>query len=95
LFSFNFLPASIWRNPWVPPVGRYSGLYAASNMAEDVFEAATSGIPLGDLEVHGLSMDGLADVFSNLLAEAAKEGNFTDVLSPKHHFDVYVMLLIW
>ena len=94
LSSFNFLPASIWKNRWVPPVGRYFGLYAASNMAEDVFEAATSGIPVDDLEVRGLSVDELADTFSNLLAEAAKEGDFTDVLSPKRRFYVYVILLI-
>jgi hypothetical protein len=72
LTSFNFLPASIWKNPWVPPVGHYSGLYAASNMAEDVFEAATSGILIDDLEIHGLSVDDLGDIFSDLLAEAAK-----------------------
>lgn len=28
------------------------------------------------------------------LAEAAKKGNFTGVLSPQHHFYVYIMLLI-
>ena len=63
-------------------------------MEEDVFEAVTSGIPIDDLEVCGLSVDELADVFSNLLVEAAKEGDFTDVLSPKCCFYVYIMLLI-
>ena len=49
-------------------------------MAEDVFKAATLGIPIDDLEVHGLSVDELADVFLNLLAEANNQ-DYENVLN--------------
>lgn len=76
--------------PFVPCVGRYSGLFAFGNMLEDAYEAATSGLTVDPLEVPGQDVKALTTTFSHLLAEAAKEGDFTDILTPDRYFNMYV-----
>lgn len=82
----GFLPSAIWKVPFAPHVGRYSGLYEFNDIAEDAYEAATSGLAVDELEIRGEDVKALAAAFSGLLAEAAKDGDFTDVLTPHRHF---------
>ena len=86
----GFIPSSIWKVPFVPHVGQYSGLFKFDDMAQDAYEAATSGLTVDPLEVHGQDVKALAATFSHLLAEAAKEGDFTNILAPERAFNMYV-----
>jgi hypothetical protein len=59
-------------------------------MAGDAYEAATSGLTVDSLEVRGQDVKALTVAFSHLLAEAAKEGDFTNVLTSERAFNMYV-----
>jgi len=59
-------------------------------MAQDAYEAATSGLTVDPLEVCGQDVKALTATFSHLLAEAVKEGDFTNILAPERVFNMYV-----
>jgi hypothetical protein len=88
----TFLPSSIWKVPFVPRAGRYSGVFDFDDIAEDAYEAATRGVTVDSLEVRGANVKGLVTAFSQLLADAVKEGDFTHLLTPERHFNMYVYL---
>jgi hypothetical protein len=89
----SFLPLSIWKVPFVPSMGRYSGLFDFNDIAADAYDAATYGVTVDALEVRGENVKALVSAFSRLLADTVKEGDFSHLLTPEHHFNMYVYLI--
>lgn len=84
-------PSSIWSSRWTPGRGRYEGLFSPELLAEIVYDAAAentsaSALERDGLEVRGRDITDLAVSFSNILGDAAKAGDFTNVLAAERSF---------
>ena len=86
LSTFSFIPSAIWKDLWIPQPGPYPGFFSIASIADDVYAAATSGSFVEDLDVRAPSMSDLVKTFKTMLADAAKDGDFTHILSPERTF---------
>lgn len=84
--SLSSLPPAIWKHPWVPPSGRYEGLFSLATLAEAVYDAATSGVNYKELEVRGVDVADLAAAFKKKVHEAVHRRDFTNIMSPGREF---------
>lgn len=84
--SLSCLSPQIWDVPWVPKIGRYHGLVSAELLAETVYDIAVDNVPIPKLEIRGKDVDALVILFKELLAQAAAQGDFTEILSPDRSF---------
>jgi hypothetical protein len=68
--TITSVPSAIWKERWVPTTGPYLGLGLSSleNISDDVYEAASGGHTMEELDVRALDMAGLVDAFKNILA---------------------------
>ncbi|KAF8055701.1 hypothetical protein FPV67DRAFT_1434783, partial [Lyophyllum atratum] len=87
----NSLPTSIWDpdHPWVSPTPTYEGKYSMDNLPTLVYEEAAGAEP-PLLTVTGETLDDAASKFGDLIDEAARNGDFTLLLSSSRHFNVWV-----
>jgi len=83
---FSFIPSAIWKDIWTPQPGPYAGFFSVASIADDVYAAATDGIFVEDLNVRAPSMSDLVKTFKAMLGDAAKDGDFTHILSPECTF---------
>lgn len=84
--SYSFLPARIWNAPWVTTVGRYHGLFSPELLSECVYDIATDNAIPEKLEIRGKDVAELVTLFKELLAQAAAQGDFTNILSSDRSF---------
>jgi hypothetical protein len=56
------------------------------NISDDVYETATDGLFVEELDVRAPDIAGLVAAFRNILADAAMSGDFTKVLSTERSF---------
>lgn len=94
LSMFSFIPSAIWKDLWTPQPGPYADFVSVASIADDMYAAATSGIFVEDLDVHVPSMSDLVKTFKTMLGDAAKDGDFTHILSPEHTFYMWVIKFV-
>jgi hypothetical protein len=80
------VPSAIWKEQWVPQTGPYLGRVSLENISDDVYETATDGLFVEELDVRAPDIAGLVAAFRNILADAAMSGDFTKVLSTERSF---------
>lgn len=82
------LPGEIWQEPWVCPTPAPSRpIYRMEGFTRSVFEAATEGLnPMPVLNVEGLTLDAVADQFTEIIDEAGRNNDYSQVLSPNRFF---------
>lgn len=77
---------------FVPPPSQ--GTYHQHRFASAVFEAATAGTgPHPPLRVRGRNVDEAADRFTELLDDAGRCGDYTNILVEDRAFGLYVLTL--
>ena len=89
----SMLLSSIWTQEFNPSSGHYDSIFDASEpIVEQVYELATSGSEICELDIQGATANAMAIKLWVLLEHAANKGNFTEVLSPHIHH-VHIILL--
>lgn len=86
LSTFSFIPSAVWKEPWSPQPGPYTGFFSLASIADDVYDAASSGVVVEYLDVRASSMSCLVNKFKTMLGDAAKNGDFTHLLSIERGF---------
>lgn len=83
------IPSQIWKERWVPPSGRYSGLFLLpAAIADSAYDVATSGVHYDELEVRGADVSDLAVQLKSMIKAAVDRRDFTELLTPEREFYV-------
>lgn len=80
------LPVLPWSQQWIAPVFHENQTIPLDDLKSTAFREATEGGDVEKFELRGTDVRDLAKAFSNILGEAAKDGDFTSVLSPQRDF---------
>jgi hypothetical protein len=84
------LPVVLWGRRWVAPTFPESKIIPMADLKSVAFREATEGYNVEKFELRGLDVRELAKDFLDTLAEAARRGDFTSVLSPQRDFVMWV-----
>ena len=92
LATMSMLPSSIWTQDFSLSSRRYNSLFDVSKpIVEHVYELATSGSGIHELDIQGTTANAIAIKLQVLLENAANKGDFTEVLFPQRTFIMYVL----
>lgn len=88
----SMLLSSIWTQEFNPSSRCYDSIFDASKpIVKQVYELATSGSEIHELDIWGATADAMAVELQVLLEHAANKGDFTEVLSPQRIFIMYIL----
>ncbi|KAF8194813.1 hypothetical protein K438DRAFT_1968757 [Mycena galopus ATCC 62051] len=76
------LPGKIWARPFVPVPGPYGAVWDAPNVLKAVYNIASNGNYVRQLEVQGTDLDSMVDSYKAILGDAVDAGDCTNVFSP-------------
>jgi len=89
LSTIPLLPSQIWQEEWVPPVGRYIGLFGMlETFSDSVYDIATDAVNYEALELRGHDVVDLANKLKDMIKVAIKSRDFTALLVPEREFFV-------
>lgn len=86
LIRMASIPNVLWGQQWVAPVFSEDQTIPLAELKSVAFKEATEGCDMEKLDLRGSDVRELAKAFSNLLGEAAVNGDFTSVLLPARDF---------